>query len=275
MGWDAAIQAAAEAANMAMTMHGAHKDRMTSIRMARENLAQQKEFAQHGIRWRVNDAKLAGLHPLYAIGAQPLNFSPVHVDSAMGPAMAQAGQSLVRAAQAVKSSYERRAAELQLKLLESQIGESDARKQVLLSEAARGAQAANASAPLDFSEPGKTLLSEGVDIVGQHMATAPTSYHASERDSSIGANVNPLWSRFMVGKNQEMVLPGGISGDAAEALESLAESPILMWMTYKENAARYGERFTDFIFQRYLPDWPDIKFDIGKMLGEIVQRVVK
>lgn len=44
-----------------------------------KNYAMQKEFAQHGIRWRVKDAKAAGLHPLYAIGANPSQATPITV----------------------------------------------------------------------------------------------------------------------------------------------------------------------------------------------------
>lgn len=45
--------------------------------LARENMAQQKEFAQHGVRWKVADAQAAGLHPLAALGAQTNSFSNV------------------------------------------------------------------------------------------------------------------------------------------------------------------------------------------------------
>lgn len=41
------------------------------------NIALQKEFAQHGIRWRVADAVAAGIHPLAALGASGASFSPV------------------------------------------------------------------------------------------------------------------------------------------------------------------------------------------------------
>lgn len=40
---------------------------------------QQREFAQKGIQWRVADAKAAGVHPLYAMGAQLPSFNPVSV----------------------------------------------------------------------------------------------------------------------------------------------------------------------------------------------------
>ena len=39
----------------------------------------QKEFAQHGVRWRVEDAKAAGIHPLAALGMSPNQATPVHV----------------------------------------------------------------------------------------------------------------------------------------------------------------------------------------------------
>lgn len=41
-----------------------------------QNMQLQREFAQNGIRWRVEDAKRAGIHPLYALGAQLPTYSP-------------------------------------------------------------------------------------------------------------------------------------------------------------------------------------------------------
>lgn len=53
---------------------------------------QQREFAQHGIRWRVEDAKAAGLHPLAAIGAAGASYSPVI--TGIGSSIGAAGQAL-------------------------------------------------------------------------------------------------------------------------------------------------------------------------------------
>ena len=61
----------------------------------------QREFAQKGVQWRVEDAKKAGLHPLYAIGAQGASFSPsafIPGQAPTGDHYAQAGQALGRAA---------------------------------------------------------------------------------------------------------------------------------------------------------------------------------
>lgn len=40
------------------------------------NYNRQKEFAQHGIRWKVDDAKAAGLHPLAALGSSSSFYTP-------------------------------------------------------------------------------------------------------------------------------------------------------------------------------------------------------
>jgi len=39
----------------------------------------QKEFAQYGLRWKAEDARRAGLHPLAALGSQTQSFSPISV----------------------------------------------------------------------------------------------------------------------------------------------------------------------------------------------------
>lgn len=80
MVWGAAIGAAASLAAGALAAHQnsqqAAASRDYGYQMAALNYEAQKEFAQNGIRWRVADAKAAGLHPLAALGASPLGFSP-------------------------------------------------------------------------------------------------------------------------------------------------------------------------------------------------------
>jgi len=71
----------------------------------RENIRLQKQFAQHGIQWKVADAKAAGVHPLYALGAQTHSFAPVH--TGVGESLASAGQSFGRAVDAYRTNGER------------------------------------------------------------------------------------------------------------------------------------------------------------------------
>lgn len=70
--------------------------------------AAQKEFATHGVRWKVADAKAAGLHPLAALGAQTSSFSPVSVGgSSLSSGFAAAGQDIARAVDATRTQGEK------------------------------------------------------------------------------------------------------------------------------------------------------------------------
>lgn len=70
------------------------------------NYARQKEFAQQGIRWKVEDAKAAGVHPLYAIGGSGAAFAPNPVTIGSGD-YSGPQQNLSRAMQAQLSPAER------------------------------------------------------------------------------------------------------------------------------------------------------------------------
>lgn len=57
----------------------------------------QKDFAQKGIQWKVKDAKAAGIHPLYALGANTVSYSPVNVGQPdLGAMGADIGQAIDR-----------------------------------------------------------------------------------------------------------------------------------------------------------------------------------
>lgn len=64
----------------------------------------QKDFAQQGISWKVADAKRAGIHPLYALGAQTTPFQPMSVGNPLGEGIAAAGQDLGRAVDSAADS---------------------------------------------------------------------------------------------------------------------------------------------------------------------------
>lgn len=103
--------------------------------IAGANTRMQKEFAQKGISWRVADAQKAGVHPLYALGANLPTYSPnpmyVGADSSMGAALGQAGQDIGRAVDGQRTRDQRlqarlnalsvQRAELENTLLASQI----------------------------------------------------------------------------------------------------------------------------------------------------------
>jgi len=91
---------------------------------AKKQYQQQKEFAQNGIQWKVEDAKQAGIHPLYALGANTTSYAPVSVGN-INPlqGLSSAGQDLSRAVDATRSAsgkvdaFTRTAQSLQLQRL--------------------------------------------------------------------------------------------------------------------------------------------------------------
>ena len=86
--------------------------------MADQNIQLQKDFAQQGIRWKVEDAKAAGIHPLYALGANTHSFSPVGIGTtgggdSLGSSIAAAGQDIGRAINVARTKKEREQAQSQ------------------------------------------------------------------------------------------------------------------------------------------------------------------
>jgi len=69
-------------------------DTGVSLWNSNEDREQQKEFAKRGIQWRVKDAEKAGVHPLFALGAQTTSYAPT-----VGPAtnFSGIGQDISRA----------------------------------------------------------------------------------------------------------------------------------------------------------------------------------
>lgn len=105
------------------------------------NVDHQREFAQHGVRWKVADAKAAGVHPLVALGAPTASFSPSSIgatpDTSMGDMARNMGQDVSRAISATRTAEERQMATLQLqsaqldlqgKALDNQIKNSQLQK---------------------------------------------------------------------------------------------------------------------------------------------------
>jgi len=96
----------------------------------------QKQFAQSGIQWKVKDAEKAGIHPLYALGANTTSYQPVSVGD-LG--ISQAGQDIGRAIDSTRS-VSGKAEALQLSLAQAQVEganlDNDIKRADLLSKVA-------------------------------------------------------------------------------------------------------------------------------------------
>jgi len=181
----------------------------------------QKEFAQMGIQWRVEDAKKAGLHPLAAIGAGGASYSPTIVagDTNFGSKLgsvagrlAEMGQNTKRAEVATMTDDERemsalaiRNAQLRNQLLEGQIV---------------------AEWAAIMGQPGTPPMPNvvGPSVVGPRassgsiQAKPSISISSKPGDASTEAGNTPLNKRFDMGGGATIDLP---SQAASESLESM------------------------------------------------------
>lgn len=141
MGWGAI--AAIGGAQLAGSLYGAYEsgratDRANALsrELALRQEALQREFAQHGIRWRVEDAKAAGIHPLYALNASGANYSPVSTQvfaddsksnfardfsNVMGQNLSRAAMTTMTQEERVLANLRMERAQLENELLRSQI----------------------------------------------------------------------------------------------------------------------------------------------------------
>jgi len=121
----------------------ARANRDSDIWAAQKNEELQREFAKNGIRWKVEDAKAAGIHPLVGLGATTTSFSPSYVGSHSQPGshladgLSDMGQNIGRAIHATQTQDQRTMSNLQLqgaqldiegKALDNQIKNSELRR---------------------------------------------------------------------------------------------------------------------------------------------------
>lgn len=100
--WDAVGSAVSAGINYFSAQQSAEAQR----EIAAQQMAAQREFAQHGVRWKVADAQAAGIHPLAALGAQTHSFAPISVGGTT-PDLSGVGQDIGRAISAMKGLDEK------------------------------------------------------------------------------------------------------------------------------------------------------------------------
>lgn len=110
---DGLISAGANLLGGLLGKSSADEARAASERMAAQNIALQKEFAQNGLTWKIDDAfrNADRVHPIYSLGASGASFTPVSAnftaDTSMANAVSAAGQNIGRAVNATASASQR------------------------------------------------------------------------------------------------------------------------------------------------------------------------
>lgn len=178
---------------------------------AKANAKMQKEFAQHGIRWKVADAKAAGIHPLAALGAQTVSFTPQAIGSDLSTGIANAGQDIGRAINSTRTQGERVDAytkSMQLMSLQRAGLENELLKSQLIRANAPGTPPPMPDSRNNYLIPGQT----GSGLV-QTKALERSSYAPGNPSQEAGAVTDTGYTRTPTG------YPPVMSKDARDRLE--------------------------------------------------------
>lgn len=162
---------------------------------ANQNTMQQLAFARHGLKWKVEDAKEAGIHPLYALGASTHSFSPVSVgDTSIGSGLAAAGQDISRGLMATRSKDEQASAfttAAQKLQLEGLSLDNDLKRARLASQVATVTQAGT---PPAFPVPEADKPEERPQLfAGTRWATSPRFSNAEDVEKRYGDAAQELY----------------------------------------------------------------------------------
>lgn len=170
----------------------------TSIQLMREQQQMQKEFAQNGIRWRVADAKAAGLHPLAAISAAGATFSPASYagdlrgSSDMSQSLREMGQGLGRAVAATQTKEERVASAFELTRQRQEIERGDLINAKLAADLALMQTGVGPGMPSNVANPANTVAS----AKGYVMKDAEVTSTGSAGVTAAPPQANPLATAY-------------------------------------------------------------------------------
>ncbi len=224
------------------------KNRQLQREFFNRNLEWQDTLSKTSIQRRTADAKKAGLHPLFALGANVSGGQPIQVSGGNDNSIANAGQGIGTAVSRMLDQNGKQAQALQLKLLETQIGESDARKQLLLSEAARNNQAGKSGLGIQQElPPGNVTVGElqqvAPDSAGLiNVQPTPQKTHKKNRPGIL-AGENAGFQEFVLPGGQPIQLPASEEGSLSEVLEAV---PLYMWPgIIRYNSKFYGDPWTN------------------------------
>lgn len=229
----------------------------------------QKWLLNNSLQTKMEDAKRAGIHPLYAIGQNPPPTFPVAMEDNVGPALRDMGQGLGNAVTRMMDSQQREKHQLDMALGAAQLAESDARKEMYLSEAARNRQAPGAPMPglgIQKEIPDGTVRGQ-IESMGQDPAptgvgiidikpSEQTSTKEGEPDVIAGQQAGYEERNF---RGMPMLFPRSMGESPEEIISEMSLGAYLGLL--KLNANTYGGNWIeDFMKLRYLGENPTEKY---------------
>lgn len=262
-----------------------------------QNLAYQREFAQSGVAWRVNDANNAGVHPLFALGAQTTPFTPGPVipdEGRAGPALRTVGNAV----SASQNTEQRALLKAQIEGIHAGTIKDHAEASYWRAQAAKISQAqSNASPWPELATDQDTYHAFGdkqqvynpySDAIVRRANPELMGLTISEKSLPFSKGTHgragldnpdtpqPLWSQFETGDGP-IILPFNPKGQSVmEALEGIDAKfwPILI----AEQRRRFGDAGVKRLLQLYDPrskgpSGPSYKSKPGKSPADSFQQL--
>lgn len=254
-GWGTAIGAG-------VGLIGGALSNMSHEKQSDKGYATQREALQNSIRWRVADAKAAGIHPLYALGAPSMNIAPMTYEDKIGPAVQQMGQAMPDILRGKMSEHERI---MQFESYRQMVSGTEKNDAEAFYYRALAAKTLNDTRSVN-TVPGLGVQSEmGQDPKGggQGMIDLKPAENISRKlgmDYS-AAGVNPNYEVRMLDNGLPMILPLA-QGDSME--ETIGEMSFPAWAgLLMRNARHFGPGWLkDMVNSRYLGMEPTNKYPI-------------
>lgn len=219
----------------------------------------QREAMQNAIQWKVADAKAAGIHPLYALGAQTNMPSPMVLGDNLGPALADAGQSIGNALARSASVEERAKQAYEIDLIRSQRDLNDAQRAYWNNEANRVAQGGNTGGlgqQMETNPMGQTPNVPGVGAID----LKPSEVISHKQDAPhVSAGMNPAYEERWLAEGFPIMLPVA-QGESPEEIISEMSFPAWSGLLMR-NARQYGEGWmNDLVNLRYFGKRPSKRY---------------
>lgn len=225
--------------------------------MSERAINYQREFAQNAIQWRVADAKAAGIHPLYAIGAPQMSVSPMFFPDQLGPAIREAGQDIGNVIEQQSTVKDKLVTALQLDILQSEAAKKKAEAGIMVETEMQMYQQRNNQVQSGLgihneteqvNPMGQVPAVRGTEIPGSTMGTVGEFgwYNRKAGDRVSPSAANPGWESKAAPAYQEWeVFPGFYFTTPATQGESYQEllnemSYLDRWSLIQQNARMYG-----------------------------------
>lgn len=220
----------------------------SSKKAAKKAYKYQKEFAQKGLQWKVADAKAAGLHPLFALGASTANFSPAVTagEYNLGSAVADSARQLGEAYAQSKAPKPGTPAGA---LGQAALAESQARTRLTQAQTELAlSQAARMKDQVNYSQDSATFqgptTAPGRVPPNRVTPVAPDERSRTTGDPARQSGKNPLFQRYQYGprKSDWIDVPYSDEGPLDEFGPGKAIGTLIRWLQNRAKSAPLPRR---------------------------------